>query len=252
MVFFANFDFAQLLLYAFWIFFALLIIWIQRENMREGYPLQSEVTGRSIDAGPFTLPSPKTFKLPHGGGEKSFPNGEVEDQRVAAVPMEKFPGSPLVPTGNPLADGVGPAAYARRSDKPDMMHHGGVKIVPMSAAPEFAVVGPRNDPRGAPVLDAKEHQVGTLAEMWVDKAEQLVRYVEIDLGAAGTRLCPMTLVRLSGGKAHIHSLIGDEQFAGVPQIKTPGQVTLLEEDMISAYYCGGKLYAEPSRQEPLL
>ena len=36
--FFANFDLASAAIWLFWIFFALLIIYIQRENMREGYP----------------------------------------------------------------------------------------------------------------------------------------------------------------------------------------------------------------------
>ena len=36
-----NFDFAQLLLYAFWVFFAFLVIYLRREDKREGYPLES-------------------------------------------------------------------------------------------------------------------------------------------------------------------------------------------------------------------
>ena len=34
-----NLDLASLTLWLFWIFFALLIFYIQRENMREGFPL---------------------------------------------------------------------------------------------------------------------------------------------------------------------------------------------------------------------
>ena len=34
--FFGNFDLAQLTLYLFWAFFAGLIVYLQRENMREG------------------------------------------------------------------------------------------------------------------------------------------------------------------------------------------------------------------------
>ena len=40
--FFANFDLASLSIWLFWIFFALLIFYIQRENMREGYPLEDD------------------------------------------------------------------------------------------------------------------------------------------------------------------------------------------------------------------
>ena len=39
-IFFGNVDLAQISLYAFWLFFAGLVIYLQRENMREGYPLE--------------------------------------------------------------------------------------------------------------------------------------------------------------------------------------------------------------------
>lgn len=37
-----NFDFAQLVLYAFWIFFFALVVYLRREDKREGYPLHSD------------------------------------------------------------------------------------------------------------------------------------------------------------------------------------------------------------------
>lgn len=37
-----NFDFAQLVLYAFWIFFGCLVFYLRREDKREGYPLESD------------------------------------------------------------------------------------------------------------------------------------------------------------------------------------------------------------------
>ena len=40
--YFANFDLASAAIWLFWIFFALLIIYIQRENMREGYPAEND------------------------------------------------------------------------------------------------------------------------------------------------------------------------------------------------------------------
>jgi photosynthetic reaction center H subunit len=42
------------------------------------------------------------------------------------------------------------------------------------------------------------------------------------------------------------------QFADVPGLRNPEQVTLLEEDKIMGYYGGGTLYATPGRGEPLL
>jgi photosynthetic reaction center H subunit len=35
-------------------------------------------------------------------------------------------------------------------------------------------------------------------------------------------------------------------------LKAPDQVTLLEEDKVTAYYGAGTLYSDPMRAEPLL
>ena len=64
-----NFDLASAALWLFWIFFALLIFYIQRENMREGYPMENDDGTQAANQGPFPLPDPKTFKLSHGRGE---------------------------------------------------------------------------------------------------------------------------------------------------------------------------------------
>jgi photosynthetic reaction center H subunit len=48
-------DFAQITLYAFWIFFAGLVVYLRREDKREGYPLESPqgpVTGWPVTPGP--------------------------------------------------------------------------------------------------------------------------------------------------------------------------------------------------------
>jgi len=73
--FFAEFDLASLAIWLFWAFFALLIFYIQRENMREGYPMENDDGTEAANQGPFPLPEPKTFKLPHGRGEVSLPDG---------------------------------------------------------------------------------------------------------------------------------------------------------------------------------
>ncbi len=55
------------MLYAFWVFFAGLIIYLRREDKREGYPLESD-RSESIKVQGFpAMPEPKTFLLPHGG-----------------------------------------------------------------------------------------------------------------------------------------------------------------------------------------
>ena len=50
---------------------------------------------------------------------------------------------------------------------------------------------------------------------------------------------------------HTSSILS-AQFANVPQTKSDSQITLLEEEKITAYYGAGTLYALPERQEPLV
>jgi photosynthetic reaction center H subunit len=48
----------------------------------------------------------------------------------------------------------------------------------------------------------------------------------------------------------VQALLG-AQFGNVPRTRSDAQITLLEEEKISAYYGAGTLYATPDRQEPL-
>ncbi|MCX8006386.1 MAG: photosynthetic reaction center subunit H, partial [Burkholderiaceae bacterium] len=59
-------DVAQITLYVFWIFFAGLIIYLHRENKREGYPLESERSAHITVQGFPSMPAPKTFLLADG------------------------------------------------------------------------------------------------------------------------------------------------------------------------------------------
>ena len=42
------------------------------------------------------------------------------------------------------------------------------------------------------------------------------------------------------------------QFANVPGTKRDDQITLLEEDRITAYYAGGHMYAFAERAQPII
>lgn len=53
-----NVDFAQVMIYAFWIFFAGLVYYLRREDKREGYPLVS--SRGPVNGFPMT-PGPKQF-----------------------------------------------------------------------------------------------------------------------------------------------------------------------------------------------
>ena len=249
--FFANFDLASLSIWSFWVFFALLVWYLQRENMREGYPLEDDDGNAAANQGPFPVPSDKTFILPHGEGTKSVPSERTLER--TDLPLERMgsgTGYPCMPTGDPMADGVGPASWAPRKDKPEMDGHGHPKIGPMAANPDFSF-SCGYDPRGQTVFSGDGKAVGTATDMWIDAPEQVVRYIEIELNEGGKRLAPMTLCKLKRSGVVIKSLFS-HQFAGVPQTKSDTQITLLEEDKIVGYYGGGNLYASRARLEPLV
>lgn len=251
-----NIDLAQLVLYAFWIFFAGLIYYLRQEDRREGYPLHNE-QGPGAEPSFFFIPRPKTFHLPHGG-TATAPNFKLEEREMKIEKREVWPGAPFVPTGDPMADGVGPAAWAERADTPDMTAEGEPKIVPMRSAKQFALADAGEDPRGSDVVAADGEKVGTVSDLWVDKSESIVRYVEVELADGDSKvLVPKTMARIrklsfkGSSRVEVNS-IHSHQFAGVPRTARATQITLLEEDKIGAYFAGGTLYADPDRAEPLL
>ncbi len=251
-------DVAQIVLYVFWAFFVGLIIYLRREDKREGYPLDSdrtEGTDRMIVQGFPAMPTPKTFRLAHGG-EVMVPNGRRDDRPIQAVPAEYFPGAPLAPTGNPMLDGVGPASYAARSDTPDLTLEGHPRMVPLRVDPEFSVSPQDPDPRGWPVIAGDGEQAGTVHELWVDRSEPQISFVEVAVKAAGGErrvLVPIgfALFDVRTRSLRVRSIMSD-QFADVPALAHADQITLREEDRIMGYFAGGTLYAEPSRMGPIL
>jgi photosynthetic reaction center subunit H len=150
------------------------------------------------------VPNPKTFVLPHGRGEVTVPSAENEAaHRRENLAMEKVAfaagnGYPYEPTGDPLADGIGPGSWVPRADVPELDGHGHPKIVPMGQTEAYRVSAGR-DPRGLPVMAGDGEIVGTVSDMWIDAPEQLVRYLEMELDAdhgGGTRLVPMTFCKI--------------------------------------------------------
>lgn len=250
-----NLDVAQIVLYLFWIFFAGLIFWIRREDRREGYPLESENTGWvNRPAGGIMIPRPKEFLLQDGTVVKS-PNFDERDndRPFAAEKVNGLPGAPCRPTGDPMVDGVGPAAFVPRRDVPEKTREGHPLIVPMRILEGFSVAKQSTDPRGFDVLGADREKGGTVKDLWIDRADQMVRYLEVELALGETVLLPMQAARLNSGKQRIEvaSIMG-EQFTRVPKISNPEQITAAEEERVWAYYAGGRMYAHPSRQEPLV
>ncbi len=246
-------DVAQLALYAFWIFFAGLIIYLRREDKREGYPLESDRSGSITVQGWPAMPPPKIRRVAFG----TAPMPNARDTRpVAAEPHGNFPGAPLEPTGNAMLDGVGPAAYANRANVPDVTIDGIPRIVPLRVTAHHSVADGDPDPRGMTVIGADGQSGGTVRDLWVDRSEEIFRYLEVAVPTpSGGRnvLLPVNFTKIDGARRQIKvaSILG-AQFAQVPAHASPDQVTLLEEDRIAGYYGGGTLYAEPSRREPLI
>ncbi len=272
-----HFDAAFLALYAFWFFFAALIYYLQRESNREGLPLESENSPYVRPPGITGLPAPKTFILPHGAGTVTVPNDKRDTRAIAARAMDPWPGSPLVPTGNPMLDGVGPGSYAERANVPDLTIAGHARIVPMRVAKDYHVELTNMDPRGMPVMGADGVVAGKVSDIWVDRSEALIRYLEVEVGQRKVLLpinfaeikrtqdpgampglewffgmfLPATKRAANDGTVKVHAILA-KHFAEVPATASTDHVTRREEDRICGYYGGGTLYATKDRAEPLI
>lgn len=250
-----SIDLALIALYAFWIFFAGLIYYLRREDKREGYPLVSDRGTRVVVQGFPAMPPSKTFRLADGTSVQ-VPRRE-EERPLAARPAAGFPGAPLLPTGDPMQDGVGPAAYAMRHDVPDMMFDAPVpKIVPLRTAPEYSIEPEDPDPRGMTVYGFDHNAGGTVVDGWVDRSDMALRFLEVEVASAeGARhvLVPMPLVRIDHRRRRVNlASVTAAQLAAAPATRDPMQITLREEDRISAYFASGHLYATPGRLGPVL
>jgi photosynthetic reaction center H subunit len=248
------YDLAFAALYAFWVLFALLVLYLHRESKREGYPLVTDRPHIRAEGFP-RMPDPKTFILPHGGTVQA-PRPEAP-QPVAAVQTMPFFGAPYVPTGNPLLDGVGPAAWADRADVPDLTFDDATpKIVPLrsNAAKGWHVPEGDDDPRGMEVRGGDGKLAGRCVDLWVDRSEALLRYIEVEVAANGRRvLVPATLITIEGRPPHVMvSSTLAKDFADAPTLRNPEQVTLREEDRVVAFFGGGHMYSVKTRAEPFL
>jgi photosynthetic reaction center H subunit len=248
--FFGSFDLASLSIWLFWGFFALLIYYLQTENMREGYPLETEDGKTAPNQGPFPVPKPKTVRLPHGKGEVVLPSAanEAAHRRtnLALARTSVGEGFPHAPTGNPMLDGVGPASWVPRRDEPELDGHGHNKIVPMSRLDGFTISAGR-DPRGLPVQAADLEVVGRVSDLWIDAPEQLARYIEVTLNSGKKRLVPMTLARIWDDRVRVN-FIASDSFENIPATRSSTEVTKLEEDKISGFVAGGWMYDAPKRK----
>jgi len=249
-------DVAQMVLYAFWLFFAGLVFYLRREDRREGYPLEAEPQGVRPTPNMFLwIPEPKKFHQAEGGVVLA-PRAEIDNRTLNAVKTALWPGAPLDPLGDPMLAEIGPGAYALRADVPEKNHNGEPLIVPLRVATAYSVAVEDNSPIGYKVVGADSQVAGTVVDLWIDRAESVIRYYEVALSTGGAPhhvLLPSTFktVRSWEKEVQVDAILA-HQFVNVPVTRNPDTVTLLEEEKITAYYGAGTLYATPKRTEPLL
>jgi len=251
-----TFDVAELAFLLFLGFFIALVFYLNRESRREGYPLEDELTGR-VHPRKLTDGDKKVFSLPNGRGTYVPEDVPRDPVTVPGKPLFRSAGAPYVPTGDPMVDGIGPAAWANRAKYPDLTFDGRLRIVPIAQSHELVI--PPNDPKliGWPVIAADGKRAGTVSDIWVDQAEHIIRYLEVTTNSGRKVLAPMMVSSVQtkgffGDKPELVEIdaITSEQFERVPELETPGQITRYEEDRIQAYFGGGYLYATPERAEP--
>jgi len=247
-------DVSQLVLYAFWIFFAGLVIYLTLESKREGFPLVTNRQGERLE-GLLPMPTPKTFLL-HDGTTKTVPWAEPLEV-LNLRPTAPWDGAPYEPIGNPMLDGVGPASFSLRIDKPELTHEGENRTVPLRVATDHWVAEGDPDPRGLSVIAADGAVAGTVSDLWVDRTSTQLRWLEVATPDPLARhvILPMELVQVKmgarGGVVKVASVTA-AQLAAAPVPLSPDSVTAREEDRIAAYFASGHLYAFPSRSEPLI
>ncbi len=248
----SHIDVAQVVLYAFWIFFLGLVLYLRYEDQREGYPLENEKG--PTKPGYFYPPAPKNYKI---GEDSTRSSNRPERKDLNYATQGWFIGDAVLPKGDPIAAGVGPGSWCERTDVADVTFEGHNRIVPTRVAPEYGVEEPDVDPRGFPVVGSDSRVAGTVVDLWIDRAEFIFRYLEVELsdgsGAPGRRvLLPFGFADVNGGRKQVSvDSIRGNQFGGVPGLRDPDAVTRLEEDKIVGYFGGGYLYSSPHRAEPI-
>jgi photosynthetic reaction center H subunit len=249
----ANIDLVEVLFTLFWVFFIGLVYYLQREMKREGYPLVSDRSKHITVQGFPAIPSPKEYRL-ESGRTVSAPRDEPPEEAISAEPAALHPGAPLDPTGDPLVAAVGPGAYANRPDIAETTLEGTPRIVPMRANGALHVDSRDTDPRGLALVAADGETVGEVTDLWIDLAEPQIYFLEVKTtGDDGGRsvMVPFGFAEVDkqANKVRVNALYSD-QFANVPGLSSPDEITLLEEDKIMGYFGGGLMFADDKRAEP--
>jgi photosynthetic reaction center H subunit len=247
-----NIDVTQIVLAGFVLFFVLLVWRLRAEDKREGYPMVDQADGGRSEGFP-AIPRPKTFLLMDGG--LAHAPHEESLAPIAARRRRDNPGSPLVPTGDPLRDAVGPAAFAQRRPSPLVYREDKIQVLPMRALEGWRLGEGDPDPRGMTVRGADGRVAGIVTDVWIDRSVKILRYLEVEVGQVEVRriLLPIyhTDIRRRPAEVRVKAL-GAARFADAPSQGDPDLVTAREEDQINAFWAGGHFYRDQRVEEPLI
>lgn len=247
-------DLPLLLVIAFFLFFLALVYYLRSEDKREGYPLVSDRTrgtaNRMQVVGFPPMPKKKSFLLEDGSVRYAPHPDNERDLNVRNA--YAIPGSPIMPLGDPLADGVGPASYALKEDKPFRTLDGHPTLSPLRNNPDYHLEGSGPELLGMPVYAADGETVGTVKDLWVNSIEYFIRYVEIDMvGKSRTVLAPFAFAETHNGRMKF-GMLNREQLLAVPELGNDEYITAREEDRLNGYFAGGTLYTKNGAQAPFL
>lgn len=98
-------DFAQISIYLFWFFFAGLIIYLRREDKREGYPLESDRKGVTVQGWP-AVPPAKPSRPRHPalvGADGRELERALGDEPPASARASRAPAAPPASEAPPAA-----------------------------------------------------------------------------------------------------------------------------------------------------
>lgn len=236
-----HLDAVQLIVAAFFAFFAGLVIYLRREDKREGYPLW-DISPRGVPIEGFPAAPPTKYYTMLDGSTTSMPN-RTEPSAMRGAPMHKHIGAPMAPIGDPMTAEIGPGAYPMRLDKP-FINEGAPQVQPMRVASGWRVAKGDPDPRGMTVYDAARQAVGTVTDLWVDRSVKFLRYLEVRLeGDERPVLVPIfhTDVR-ARRRAVLLTVMSWSRLHSAPRLKSPDEITAREEDQVNAYFASAYMY----------
>ena len=247
-----DMDAAQLLLVGFFLFFFGLVLHLRQEDKREGYPLIDPAGGPDQVGFP-PLPKPKTFHL-MDGGTVTAPRPEAREP-ILGRPLFPSPGAPILPSGDPLTDKVGPASVGARKDRPLIYERDKIQVLPMRLLPGWRFPAGDPDPRGQPVVDAAGREVGIVKDLWIDRSVKILRYLEIETGLSETRtvLLPIYHADISTRRRRVKAIALDAaRLRGIPVTREADSITAQEEDEVNAYCAGAVFFDREFKTRPAL